>query len=521
MKYFSILMLCLGLLMPMPVLAQCQSGNCGPGGGGLMQPIPYGGWGPSTPQQEMFGGGRPQYQPHPMPYEHSNVCPNCGKVHGGRGGSSMGIVFDEIQDYSADDRAQVVQIDVPCSSHVNKGSGVIIGRDSNTSYVCTVAHNFDGWNQKTPTVMVQGSPYPATVIDIQKSADLALVSIKNCNVPVAPVAQSVPTTSVIHGFGYSRRSARKQRRIYGKMVRTFKRSGADWMAIGHGAPQGYSGGPFLSQSGQVVGIISMTDSRQAYGPTCMAIRKYYGQYIVQFNYNLPPAPFVVEVPDLPTPDPDTIGPEPEPSSDCPCGSPQNCIIIERLDALETKVNDMHLVPIERIDTLELRMDELSDAVLDLEDRIDDLVVPEPTPVDTNKITEEVYKRVSIDLKALEQDITIKLTSIENKIGDGSPAPEIDYDLIINAVVEKLEGNVGNTDASPARLLYFTIDGLERCDKTDVLAEELWETGYPINIITLKPTDTSITDVPRLFNTRTEEEIRGNSNITTYFSSLTF
>lgn len=72
-----------------------------------------------------------------------------------------------------------------------------------------------------------------------------------------------------------------------------------------------------------------------------------------------------------------------------------------------------------------------------------------------------------------------------------------------------------------RILYFTsTKGCPECVKTDSKIRSLKDKGYPITVIDLDPTQTTIEGVPRLFIPDKNETVQGISNISTYLALLT-
>lgn len=249
---------------------------------------------------------------------------------------------------------------------------------------------------------------------------------------------------------------------------------------------------------------------------------------------------VAPLPDPPTVDPGDIPPSLPPDINIPVpGEPNPSIppaptngkhhhkdLEDRLDAIDTKLdeliagmgnNDTDPIIEQKFFEFNERLTTVEETVRTVEQKVIDIMdLPQVNP---DTIAEQVYNKVKVDIDAINVNIENKLTIIQEKLGEMCTPPEpIDYERIIAEVIKRL-GDVDVDDPEPM-LLYFTVEGLESCRLTDTKAQGLKEAGYPIIIITLEPNEVSVRDVPRVFNTRTNKEVRGTSNVITYFSSLT-
>jgi hypothetical protein len=361
-------------------------------------------------------------------------------------------------------------------------------------------------------VIIGTQPYQATVININSSCDLALLQINVSGLTPIKIAKTTPSVSVVvNGYGY-RQGRGLLRRIFGGIKRVFRNGNCHTICIAAGSPMGYSGGPFINnETGEVVGIIATTNGFEAYGPSCVMIWELYGQYII-FETNPNPIP-------VPTPTPD-------PEDPCKELREQIEILAGKVDQLATKIDETHnqVVDIngwrqsvddqlQEVPNIILKQDEIDVKLTNIETRIEELSGSTGSPINKDEIVEEVYLQIQADVVKLRQDLNERLDQIEEKI----PDCDIDYDHIINEVVSRLSDDV---DDDRERLLYFTSEGCSHCERTDEMAQALLDSGYPINIITLEPTDTVVKEVPKVYNTESKEEIRGTSNVITYFSVLT-
>ncbi len=110
----------------------------------------------------------------------------------------------------------------------------------------------------------------------------------------------------------------------------------------------------------------------------------------------------------------------------------------------------------------------------------------------------------------------RLDALEAKECDGLTEEQI-IAIIIKTLEDRLPPDTGGDQE---RILYFTsTKGCPNCAETDQRISELKDSGYPITIIDLDPTQTTVRGVPRLYNTETGRTIEGISNINVYLGLL--
>jgi hypothetical protein len=109
-------------------------------------------------------------------------------------------------------------------------------------------------------------------------------------------------------------------------------------------------------------------------------------------------------------------------------------------------------------------------------------------------------------------------------------PQLDYDQIITEVLQRLPLTPEPPPVEPptplpenpvGRILYFTsTEGCPKCAPVTARITALREQGVPITIIDLKPSQTVVEGVPRIFIPDTGREINGIANCETFLSLLT-
>jgi hypothetical protein len=175
-----------------------------------------------------------------------------------------------------------------------------------------------------------------------------------------------------------------------------------------------------------------------------------------------------------------------------------------------------LVPVEKA-ILEIKdqLTEQRDIVLNVEQQM--INIMDLPKCNEDDIVDKIYNKVTIDLEGIEGRLTANLEQINSRFDDLPQVPTME--AIVDAVVIRL-GESDDTDESRPILLYYTVPSYPLCKETDEKALALQNAGYPIVITTLEPEAVSVEDVPRVFNTRTNKETKGASNIITLFTTLT-
>jgi hypothetical protein len=402
--------------------------------------------------------------------------------------------------------AQIVQISTNDydGAHSN-GTGTIVGVKGNIAYVLTCWHILRDYRGGGITVNVNRRPYQATIVKQSQHDELLLLAIKNPDVTPVVVATNISTTSTLHGYGYG---GGPLRRIFGRLVRLFRdrNTQTHTIVIRARAPQGYSGGPLLNSQGHLVGVIWGSDATETYATSCIQVNQIFSQYIINQPSTLPgPVDPEDPAPDIPVPTEDPCKDLAEKvaaieerlvaleNQENPCEG-----LEERIALLESKPNAECSWNEERIKNIEFALDNANIELAELQTTVENL----PSAED---IVEQIYGKLADDLQNLEMKI--------------DQIPQVDVDQIINEVINRIgyNVNVSSTD----RVLYFTANGAAHCVKTDEVARKLKDQGVPITIITLKPEDASVSDVPRIHVIGTGLEHSGASNVMTYFTTLSY
>lgn len=256
---------------------------------------------------------------------------------------------------------------------------------------------------------------------------------------------------------------------------------------------------------------------------CPSCGEYHG---INTSQPMPSRPPITVIPPSPDVDPGDIPPYlppdikiPIPGEDDLPPSPvtppthDHKEIEDKIKALEDR-----LVPVEKV-TIEIKeqVTEQRDIVLNVEQKVIDIMDLPPAKCDEDAIVDKVYERVKTDLTGIEDRLNTSLGKINERLDNLPQMPTVE--AIVDAVVIRL-GELDDADKKGPLLLYYTVPGDPLCKRTDEMAIALRKGGYPIVIHRLHPTSVLVESVPRVFNTRTDEETIGTSNVITLFSSLT-
>ena len=163
----------------------------------------------------------------------------------------------------------------PGCGKVLEGSGFVFGRHR----VMTNAHVVGGVDEPTVQVGGEGRRYDAKVVLYDWQRDIAVLDVPSLNAPALRFARADADSgksAIVAGFpengGYDVRSARIRGRIQANGPDIYHRGtvGRDVYSLYATVRQGNSGGPLLTPSGEVYGVVfakSLDDSRTGYALT--------------------------------------------------------------------------------------------------------------------------------------------------------------------------------------------------------------------------------------------------------------
>jgi hypothetical protein len=149
-------------------------------------------------------------------------------------------------------------------------------------------------------------------------------------------------------------------------------------------------------------------------------------------------------------------------------------------------------------------------------------VPQPKPADDSRLAK--IEKLLAELAARKPEPGPQgEPGPEGKQGPrGEPGPQgepgKDCDPTFAARLEALEKRLADAPGPlPTReTLYFTARGLKSCERSDALADKLYDRGFPLRIITLTPEQTNVSGLPMVF-TADKRRILGESNVLTFLS----
>lgn len=125
------------------------------------------------------------------------------------------------------------------------------------------------------------------------------------------------------------------------------------------------------------------------------------------------------------------------------------------------------------------------------------------------------------------EIKSQIVLLESRVQELSAIATQDSDVIaaMKARIESLEHRIADLLATleslgpTVRAIYFTAQGDAGSLRTDQLAEQRKAGGYPILIVTLLPTEVSVSNMPRVYIVGERRMIVGATSVESYLSSL--
>jgi hypothetical protein len=260
------------------------------------------------------------------------------------------------------------------------------------------------------------------------------------------------------------------------------------------------------------------------------------------------SPFPEPVTDAWT-NPDTTAPIP----DLGGGSPTNITtgpsceeflgLVERVNDIETHVenldarlNDMQGVSEKTTNALVVLSEKTSTVdkyiagLHELNERVTELEAPVPVTPDPNiernrEMILALANQTADNMAALENQLQALLDrpqpSVDEIAQQAAQYVRIDYDEIAQIFIAARPPTTTPPAATDTgRILYFTARELPGNERVDARARELKDAGVPITIITLRPEDTTLAELPRVYVIDEGKDIRGRANVVTYLSFLT-
>ena len=178
------------------------------------------------------------------------------------------------------------------------GSGVLIGNKGNEYYVLTARHIVTGVRSPCLTVYTLNSfPRPAStynnsqLLSQDKEQDLAVIRFTAAEktYPVLPLCTNRNTpvatnfSGLVTGFVGNNKPEKKIIRVIGKKRIRLPGQAAKWAwEITPEQPVGYSGGPLVSKSGQLIGIASGSNNGKGYYAYTSEIHRFLKQNSLQW-----------------------------------------------------------------------------------------------------------------------------------------------------------------------------------------------------------------------------------------------
>lgn len=388
---------------------------------------------------------------------------------------------------------------VPEGDAIYSGSGTVVAREGQASYVLTNHHvvSSERTGQVMAAVRVEvprlQQVYPGTVIATDEEFDLALIRV---DTPLSSVivAEQMPSGQVeLMLRGFPKGNPRLFRARRATIIGTFGRG----VIASGGAIDGESGGGVYCDR-KLVGV--MWGSREgAYCTPLAPIRRLLARVLPQrFSVNVnvvTPAPATDPLLQRPLPGPETGNTVCDPR--LPAAVPQGCDCREQFAAIEAKLQEQA-----EINAASTRVLEKVGAALERHDKLlaelgEAQAVPGPEGP----------------------------AGPPGKDGADGQSPTIDIDALTAAVAAKLattqpqpEQPTEPTEAG--RILYFTsTKGAPAAAPIDAKMRALKERGHPITIIDLDPTQTVVAGVPRIFIPATNREVTGIANCEFYLAQI--
>lgn len=221
--------------------------------------------------------------------------------------------------------AQVYKVVVHNSQSVQEGSCVCIGDDGSQSYFLTAAHVI----RDADSILID-SRFPAAVehSEYQNGIDLALLSLKGYrSTKYYPVAPAGDLTQSCRLLGH---------RNGGPLVsRTVLHQQGNWFVCSQQVCSGDSGGPIITESGHVVGIVNAIDQ-----PRCGTNVYATTRLLSWLNQHCPKCVAPQHRPAVQIPPPQYTQPSPHPPAQFESQPIVGAIDYEKLaDAIATRHSD--------------------------------------------------------------------------------------------------------------------------------------------------------------------------------------
>jgi S1-C subfamily serine protease len=155
---------------------------------------------------------------------------------------------------------------------IGAGSGVVVGADG---YILTNAHVVSGVNSAT-VKLANGGSFNGTVIGRDENIDLALLKISATNLSAAFLGDSdlIEQGDPVFTFGYPLGIEGDVAFKDGTLSRRQKIDGTTYLEISAQILPGNSGGPLVNQSGEIIGINTLSLGRSIAGISVGETLKY-------------------------------------------------------------------------------------------------------------------------------------------------------------------------------------------------------------------------------------------------------
>jgi hypothetical protein len=226
---------------------------------------------------------------------------------------------------SASPHPAIARLVVVSGATRSYGTGTLIASDSTHSWVLTCAHLFSSRPESITVRFPDGRQFPAQLVGLDRTWDLALVQIPAVNLPPVPLANNPPQVGQwLTACGYGPeglyRCSRGPLRGY---VAVHSGGTFETLNIATSVRQGDSGGPVFDASGALVGVIWGSDGQTVVATFCGRIRQFLRKFLPSWQSSPPTSPIPEPAPD---PLPQAPAPPPQPSSP-----------VTRLEELERRI----------------------------------------------------------------------------------------------------------------------------------------------------------------------------------------
>lgn len=341
-----------------------------------------------------------------------------------------------------------------------QGSGVVVRSCGSTLCVATAFHVVEGGAAGYSITTSEGRRYEAEICARDEANDLAVLRVANYGATPVPLSHDASGALTAVGYGPNGRLLA----IRGTATGYARPSGAtiDSIKIRGAIRPGDSGGPLLNSSGSVVAILWGSSGGESYATPSSALRKVVDSCCGGDQPNEPQDGLL---------DPPSPSIEQRLSALETAAARQNCSCADKW-----KANELRLVKVEsRLDQIDSRLTKIDATLIAVTSQA-------PPAIDYDKLTAEVLKRLP------QQTPQQTPTS-----GDAEPG---------------------------ARVLYFTSSkGCPACAGVDAKIARLKQRGYPITVIDLDPTETTIRGVPRIHIPETGRNVEGIENCLVYLAQI--